>query len=56
MTNQSEADLKELLMEYLSLAAIAQEIEDRDEVENLLERAAAVQERLEALQGVECDV
>ena len=56
MTNQSEADLKELLLEYLALVAIAQEAGDREEAVNLLTRAAAIQERLDALQGVECDV
>ena len=51
MTNQTESDLRDLLMEYLSLAAVAQEAGDEEEVENLLGRAAAVQDRLEALQG-----
>ncbi len=56
MSNQNEADLKELLDEYLALVVVAQDAGDREEATNLLTRAAAVQERLEALQGVECDV
>ena len=56
MTSQSKADLKELLDEYLALVVVAQEAGDREEAVNLLTRAAAIQERLEAMQGVECDV
>ena len=56
MTNQTESDLKELLMELLALAAVAEEIGDEEEVLNLLTRAAAIEDRLETLQSVECDV
>ena len=56
MSNTSEADLKELLDEYLALVVVAQEAGDREEATNLLQRAAAVEERLEALQGAQCDV
>lgn len=56
MSNQTEAGLRALQDELLALVTVAQDLGDREEAARLMIRAAALQDRLDALQRVDCDV